>query len=54
MKELNNSEVAEVSGGLSITQWMDQIQQAFSMLPGVYDTAVTATADCICRATGNC
>jgi len=54
MKELRNSEVGEVSGGLSITKWMDPIRQAFSMLPGIHDAALTATTDCICRAMGNC
>ncbi len=58
MKELQLAELGAVSGGLTLscnlTSLFGDILNAISMVPTVYDAAVTAAADVMCRATGDC
>jgi hypothetical protein len=54
MKELKDTEVGQVSGGmLSLTSPYSE-STLLLRLPGWYDTAVQAVADGLCRMTGNC
>ena len=54
MRELKDTEVEQVSGGLLSLTSPNGESTWLQRLPVWYDTAVQAVADGLCRMTGNC
>lgn len=54
MRELNNTDIEQVSGGtIWIDTWKD-IRQIIKELPDAYRDAIGSVTDMMCTATGNC
>lgn len=54
MRELIQTEVEAVNGAGPILDGFKDIRTVVKQLPDLYNDAVTAAADIMCRFTGNC
>jgi len=54
MRELNDNEIQVVNGAGFLRDLVDDIHYTINRLPKIYDDAITATADMMCRGTGRC
>lgn len=54
MRELEANEIREASGAGWLADLVDDIQYAVEQAPSIYESAINATTDMICTATGDC
>lgn len=54
MRELQANEVCEIAGAGWLADLVDDIQYAVEQAPTIYESAIAATTDMMCTATGNC
>lgn len=54
MRELKIEEVEAVAGAGWLADLVDDIQYAIEQAPSIYESAINATTDMMCTATGNC
>ncbi|MFO8153633.1 hypothetical protein [Thioalkalivibrio sp.] len=54
MRELKTEEISVVAGAGWLADLVDDIQYAVDQAPTIYESAINATTDMMCTATGDC